>query len=111
MCLQQLLLFIYVAKHICVLLTQINLSAGCRAGLHMTAETMRGQPMLASTQKADCMLQISHDNSLSELAQLCISPEWFKTYKGRLERMRLYRQQRYHHDATYMKAVIHSNNA
>jgi len=55
-----------------------------RAGLHMTAETMRGLPMLASIQKADCMLQISHDNSLSELAQLCISPQWFKTYNGRL---------------------------
>jgi len=30
---------------------------------------------------------------------------------GRLEQMRLYRQQRYHSDAACRKAVIHSNNA
>ena len=88
-----------------------KLSAGFKVGLHMTAETRRGLQMLASIHMADCMLQISHDNSLPELAQLCASSQWIETYKGRLERMRLYRQQKYHDDAAYRKAVIHSNNA
>ncbi len=72
----------------------------------MKDDTMKALQMLAAIQKANC-----NDNSLYELAQLCASSQWIETYKGRLERMRLYRQQKYHDDAAYRKAVIHSNNA
>ena len=72
----------------------------------MTDDTMKALQMLAAIQKANCS-----DNSLYELPQLCASSEFWKMYKGRLEQMRLYRQQRYHNDAAYRKAVIQSNNA
>ena len=77
----------------------------------MTADTMRALQMLAAIQKANCKFHSGNDNSLYEPHQLCASFQWLKAHKGRLEQMRLYRQQRYHDDPAYRKAVIQSNNA
>ena len=76
----------------------------------MTADTMIALQMLAAMHKANCKFHSGNDNSLYEPHQFCASLQWLKAHKGRLEQMQLYKQQKYHDDAAYRKAVIYNNN-
>ena len=66
-----------------ILLRWEKLLVWCRAGLHMTAETL-GASQVRAIQHADGKHQTRHDEFLHELAQVCASSEWLKCYMGRL---------------------------
>ena len=91
-----------------ILLSREKLSAWCRAGLHMTANTL-GASQVRAIQHADGKYQTRHDKFMRELTQVCVSSEWLKCYMGRLWLRRFYRQQWYYR-CSYRKPVIHSNN-
>ena len=76
----------------------------------MTAETLDASQVKA-IQHAGGNHQTCHDEVLHELAQACASAKWLQRYMGRLDQRRFYRQQKYHSDGAYRKAVILSNNA
>ena len=74
------------------LLRQSKLSAWCRAGLHMTAETL-GASQVKAIQHAGGKHNLRHAEFLhEEVAQVCASSEWLKCYMGRLGQRRFYRQ-------------------
>ena len=76
----------------------------------MTLETLGGSKSPATT-KTSRNSQERPQQSLHELAELRVPLEWFNMYKCRLDKMRLYRQHKYHNDEAYRNTIIHANNA
>ena len=76
----------------------------------MTLETLGGSKSPATT-KTRRNSQECPQHSLHELAGLCVPLEWFNMYKSRLDKMRLYKQHKYHNDEAYRNTIIHANNA
>ena len=79
-----------------ILLSREKLSAWCRAGLHMTAETLGASQVWAIQHADGKYIQTRHDKFMRELAQVCVSFEWLKCYMGRLWSRRFYKQQWYY---------------
>ena len=77
----------------------------------MTRETLGASQTSTTTENAGCQSQTSQEHLTHELVGLCMPLEWFNTYKVRLDKMRLYKQHRYHNDDAYRNTVIHANNA
>ena len=76
----------------------------------MTAETL-GASQVQAIQHAGGNHHTCHDEFLRELAHACASAKWLQSCMGRLDQRRFYRQQKYHSNGAYRKAVILSNNA
>ena len=76
----------------------------------MTLEALGGSKSPATT-KTRRNSQECPQHSLHELAGLCVPLEWFNMYQSRLEKMRLYKQHKYHNDEAYRNTIIHANNA
>ena len=76
----------------------------------MTLGTLGGSKSPATT-RTTCSLPESPQHSLHEVAGLCVPLEWFNMYKSRLDKMRLYKQQKYQNDELYRNTIIHANNA
>ncbi len=70
----------------------------------MTLETLGASQTLTTAKNAGCKSQASQENLVHEL---CMPLEWFQMYKGRLDKMRLYKQHKYHNDDAYRNTVIH----
>ena len=76
----------------------------------MTLDTLGGKQSPATTRNS-CNSKERPQQSLHELAGLCVPLEWFGMYKSRLDKMRLYKQHKYHNDEAYRNSIVHANNA